>query len=93
METYDSLLARIAAAPGQESRTIFDPATGEAVGEAPVHTLEDLESAVAAAVAVQPAWAALGHEARSAAMLKAADSVERSAEELAQLLCASRASR
>ncbi|PNH80446.1 aldehyde dehydrogenase family protein, partial [Arthrobacter sp. AFG20] len=86
METYDSLLASISAAPGQETRTIFDPATGGVVGEAPVHTVEDLETAVAAAVAAQPAWAALGHDARSAALLKAADAVERSAEELAQLL-------
>ena len=68
------------------SRTIFDPATGEPVGEAPVHTLEDLEVAIKGAAAAQPAWAALGHEARSAALLKAADAVERSAEELAHLL-------
>jgi phenylacetaldehyde dehydrogenase len=86
METYDSLLVSITATPGRDSRTIFDPATGGVVGEAPVHTVEDLESAVAAAVAAQPAWAALGHDARSAALLKAADAVERSAEELAQLL-------
>ncbi|GAB15661.1 aldehyde dehydrogenase, partial [Arthrobacter globiformis NBRC 12137] len=85
METYDSLLASITPGSG-ETRTIFDPATGGAVGEAPVHTVEDLEAAVAAAVAAQPAWAALGHDGRSAALLKAADAVERSAEELAQLL-------
>ena len=86
METYDSLLSRIEPAHGQASRTIFDPATGKPVGEAPIHTIDDLETAVAAAVAVQPAWAALGHDARSAALMKAADAVERSAEELAQLL-------
>ncbi|HEY3574764.1 MAG TPA: aldehyde dehydrogenase family protein, partial [Arthrobacter sp.] len=66
METYDSLLASITAASGQDGRTIFDPATGGVVGQAPVHTVEDLETAVAAAVAAQPAWAALGHAARSA---------------------------
>ena len=86
METYDSLLSRIAPAHDQTSRTIFDPATGKPVGEAPIHTIDDLEAAVAAAVAAQPAWAASGHEKRSAALLKAADAVERSAEELAQLL-------
>jgi phenylacetaldehyde dehydrogenase len=85
LETYDALLASITPGSG-ETRTIFDPATGGVVGEAPVHTVEDLETAVAAAVAAQPAWAALGHDARSAALLKAADAVERSAEELAQLL-------
>ncbi|WP_164204364.1 aldehyde dehydrogenase family protein [[Micrococcus luteus] ATCC 49442] len=86
METYDALLASITAAPGQDSRTMFDPATGTPVGEAPVHTLEDLEQAITAARAAQPAWAALGHDARGAALLKAADAVERSAEELARLL-------
>ena len=84
----------ISTAPGIEerasspakSRTIFDPATGEPVGDAPVHTVEDLEAAVEGAAAAQPEWAALGHEARSAALMKAADAVERSAEELAHLL-------
>ncbi|MBP1136528.1 phenylacetaldehyde dehydrogenase [Arthrobacter sp. PvP023] len=68
------------------TRTILDPATGEAVGEAPVHTVEDLEAAITAATEAQPAWAALGHEARSAALMKAADAVEANAEELAKLL-------
>ncbi|MFW0772618.1 aldehyde dehydrogenase family protein [Paenarthrobacter nitroguajacolicus] len=86
METYDALLASITPAPGQDSRTISDPATAQAVGEAPVHTVEDLEAAIAGATAAQPSWAALGHDARSAALMKAADAVERSAEELAQLL-------
>jgi acyl-CoA reductase-like NAD-dependent aldehyde dehydrogenase len=85
METYDALLASITPDAG-EGRTILDPATGTAVGEAPIHTVEDLERAVAAAQAAQPAWAALGHAGRSAALLKAADAVERFAEELARLL-------
>ena len=85
METYDALLASITPESG-DTRTIIDPATGTVVGHAPVHTIADLENAVAAARAAQPAWAALGHDARSAALLKAADAVERSAEELARLL-------
>ncbi|WP_258803808.1 aldehyde dehydrogenase family protein [Pseudarthrobacter sp. NS4] len=85
METYDALLASITPTAGP-TRTILNPATGEAVGEAPVHDLEYLEQSVAGAVSAQPGWAALGHDARSAALLKAADAVERSAEELAQLL-------
>ncbi|WP_045730696.1 aldehyde dehydrogenase family protein [Pseudarthrobacter chlorophenolicus] len=85
METYDALLAAISPAPGT-GRTILDPATGADVGEAPVHAVADLEAAITAAAAAQPAWAALGHAARSAVLLRAADAVERSAEELAQLL-------
>src|SRR6185312_14267543 len=63
-----------------------DPATGEIVGRAPVHTTADLEAAVTAARAAQPAWAALGHEKRSAYLNRAADAVEASAEALAKLL-------
>ncbi len=85
METYDALLASITPDSG-ETRTILDPASGTPVGQPPVHDLEYLEQAVAAAQTAQPAWAALGHDARSAALLKAADAVERSAEELARLL-------
>jgi acyl-CoA reductase-like NAD-dependent aldehyde dehydrogenase len=85
METFTDLLTAITPVSG-ETRTMFDPATGEVVGEAPVHGVEDLERAVAAATAAQPVWAALGHGARSAILLKAADAVDRSAEELARLL-------
>ncbi|WP_043435444.1 aldehyde dehydrogenase family protein, partial [Arthrobacter sp. I3] len=83
--TATSTVETSSAAAGS-SRTILNPATGQPVGEAPVHTVEDLERAVAAAQAAQPAWAALGHDARSASLMKAADAVERSAEELARLL-------
>ena len=48
-----------------ETRTMLDPATGGVVGEAPVHSVEDLDRAVAAAAYAQPGWAALGHEGRS----------------------------
>jgi phenylacetaldehyde dehydrogenase len=85
LETHDALLASITPTSGP-TKTILDPATGETVGEAPIHDLEYLEQAVAAAVAAQPAWAARGHHGRSAALLKVADAVERSAEELAHLL-------
>lgn len=85
METTDALLASITPTSGP-TRTILDPATGEPVGEAPEHTVDDLETAISAAEAAQPAWAALGHEERSAALLKAADAIDRSAEELAHIL-------
>ncbi|SKB73407.1 phenylacetaldehyde dehydrogenase [Arthrobacter sp. 31Cvi3.1E] len=68
------------------TRTIYSPSTGEPVGEAPVHTIHDLEEAISGAAAAQPAWAALSHESRSAALNRAADAVEQSAEELARLL-------
>ncbi|MFC0488489.1 aldehyde dehydrogenase family protein [Sinomonas atrocyanea] len=86
MQTTDSLLDAIAAAPGAPGQELFDPATGELVGVAPVHGLAELEAAIGAAKAAQPAWAAAGHEARSAALLAAAEAVEARAEELARIL-------
>ncbi|HEU4755725.1 MAG TPA: aldehyde dehydrogenase family protein [Agromyces sp.] len=69
-----------------ELRDILDPATGEVIGCAPVHTVEDLDRAVASAKAAQPAWAALGHERRSELLLAAADAIDANAEALAHLL-------
>ena len=44
MESYEALLASITGGPG-ETRTILDPATGTVVGEAPVHSVDDLDRA------------------------------------------------
>ncbi|GAA1720441.1 aldehyde dehydrogenase family protein [Isoptericola hypogeus] len=79
------LLDRVQAPAGQ-GREILDAATREVVGHAPVHTAADLDAAVAAAKAAQPAWAGLGHERRSALLLEAADAIEAHAEPLARLL-------
>ncbi|WP_413249408.1 aldehyde dehydrogenase family protein [Sinomonas flava] len=89
METLEktaTLLASVEAPEGAARQEILDPATGERVGFAPLHTVEDLEAAIAAATAAQPSWAAAGHGARSAALLAAADAVDAHAEELARLL-------
>lgn len=85
MQTYDSLLATITPSSGP-TRDILDPATGAVVGSAPVHSVEDLNRVVAAAVAAQPAWAALGHAARSETMQRVADAIDAAAEPLAELL-------
>lgn len=85
MDTFESLLAEITAAPGT-GRDIVNPATGEVIGQAPVHSVSDLDAAVSRARAAQPGWAALGHERRSELMLQAADAIDAAAEPLAQLL-------
>ncbi|MCW4457456.1 aldehyde dehydrogenase family protein [Microbacterium sp. MPKO10] len=84
MTTFDSLLADIT--PSGEGREITNPATGDVVGRAPIHTVDDLDAAVTAAHAAQPSWAALGHEKRNELLLAAADAIDASAEALAQLL-------
>ncbi|GAB3261605.1 aldehyde dehydrogenase family protein [Kineosporia babensis] len=79
----NDLLARVSVPGGRE---IFEPATGDLLGHAPQDTKEDLERAVAAARAAQPAWAALGHEERSARLVRMADRIDAEAESLARLL-------
>ncbi|HCX84884.1 MAG TPA: aldehyde dehydrogenase [Micrococcales bacterium] len=70
----------------EEGRAVPDAATRETIGYAPVHTVADLEAAIAAARAAQPAWEALGHAERSRLLHAIADDVEANAEELATLL-------
>ena len=79
------LLARVSAPEGS-GRAIPDAATGEVIGHAPEHTVADLDAAVAAARAAQPAWEALGHEKRIATLNAIADRIEANADELARLL-------
>ncbi|GAA2186200.1 aldehyde dehydrogenase family protein [Leucobacter alluvii] len=85
MNTYDSLLAAITPAGG-ETREVFDPATGERIGTAPVEGLDDLHAAIDRAEAAQPAWAALPDAERQAILHRAADAIEAASEALAELL-------
>ena len=80
----DDLLDAIQAVTG--GREIADPATGALVGLAPEHTTADLETAISAARAAQPGWAARSHAERSELLNLAADAVEANAEALAMLL-------
>ena len=85
MSEYVDLLARVAAPTG-EGREVTDPATGETFGLVREQTVEDLDAAVAAAKAAQPAWAALGHARRIELLNAAADRIDAEGEALAQLL-------
>jgi acyl-CoA reductase-like NAD-dependent aldehyde dehydrogenase len=81
--TYESLLAGVTDPDGRE---VFDPATGEVVGRVADRSAEDLDRAVAAARAAQPAWAARSDADRVDLLLRAAEAVEAAAEPLAELL-------
>jgi acyl-CoA reductase-like NAD-dependent aldehyde dehydrogenase len=83
--TSRTLLDSITASP-DNGRAIPDAATRETIGYAPVHTLDDLERAIAAAREAQPAWNALGHAERSRILNAIADDIETNAEELAVIL-------
>lgn len=83
LTTYDGLLAAINDPAGRE---ITDPATGDVIGCTHEGTVADIDAAVSAAVAAQPAWASRPVAERNDLLNKAADAIEASAEALAQLL-------
>ncbi|UAJ79707.1 aldehyde dehydrogenase family protein [Leifsonia sp. ZF2019] len=85
MSDYTELLARVSAPEGS-GRPIHDPATGAELGRAPEATVDDLDAAIVRARAAQPAWEALGHDARTEILLRAAEAIDAEAEALAQLL-------
>ncbi len=85
MLSYEELLAAVTATSG-DSREVRDPATDAVIGQAPVSDVAALEVAIDRAEAAQRAWAALGHEARSEYLNRAADAIEEHAEPLAELL-------
>lgn len=85
MTARNALLCAITV-PDDVGRAVKDAATGACLGHAPVHGLEDVERAIAAARAAQPAWAALGHATRSQILRAIADDIEANAEELAVIL-------
>lgn len=84
LNTYADLLAAIDA--GESGRAIHDPATGELVGHAPEHTVDDLHRAVDTAVEKQRDWAKLTDAERCEYLNRAADAVEAAGEALAELV-------
>jgi betaine-aldehyde dehydrogenase len=68
-----------------ETEEVVNPATGEAIAEAPLSTAEDVERAVAAARRAFDDWSTKTPGDRAAALLKLADAIEEHADELAAL--------
>src|SRR6476646_6110493 len=64
---------------------VVNPATGEAIAEAPLSTKPDVDAAVAAAKGAFPAWAATPPNERARALLRMADLIEERGEEIADL--------
>ena len=59
-----------------------NPATGDHLGSVPLASAKDVDRAVAAAEAAQPAWAALSGAARAAYLYKLAAAIEARGEEI-----------
>lgn len=83
LTTFGGLLAAVSDPTGRE---ILDPATGEVVGRTREGSPADIDAAVLAAAAAQPAWVSRPVEERNDLLNKAADAIEASAEALAELL-------
>jgi len=81
MEAREALLAQVSTADG--ATEIKDPATGEVIGRHTYGTPEDVKEAVGKAAKAQRTWAALTDEDRVGYLNKAADNIEKHAEELA----------
>ena len=70
-------------AEGGRTFDTFNPATGEKLATCADATAADVERAVKAARAAQPAWAAKSVQERAALLLKIADRIDERAKELA----------
>ena len=69
-----------------DSFEVYNPATGEVVAHAPSADREQLDAAVAAAKAAQPAWAALPQERRAKYIGDYADALDAHKDEIITLL-------
>lgn len=74
------------AGEGQGTITVYDPATGQPVAQMNEASLDQADTAVAAAAAAFPAWSALSITRRAEIVLQMKALVERNIDELANLL-------
>ncbi len=68
-----------------QTEEVLNPATGEAIAEAPLSTKEDVDRAVAAAREAFDSWSTTTPGERSLALLKLADAIADNADEIADL--------
>ena len=73
-------------ASGERQGEVFDPNQGEVQAHVRLGTAADLQKAVDAAKAAQPAWAATNPQRRARVMFKFRELVEKNMDELAHLL-------
>ena len=71
---------------GTQTLDVINPATGEVFATVPRATTAEADAAIAAGKAAQPAWGALPHATRAAALVRLADAIAARKDELARLL-------
>ncbi|MEY8842853.1 aldehyde dehydrogenase family protein, partial [Cribrihabitans sp. XS_ASV171] len=63
---------------------VFNPATGEVQARCPLASSEEMDKAVAAAAAAQPAWGATNPQRRARVLMKFVDLLNRDMQKLAE---------
>jgi len=86
MQTFLNIIngQTVPLAPHAHTLDSHNPATGEVIAKIACSTPEDVDAAIAAAQAAQPAWAALADAERRAYLRKVADAIHANAETLAE---------
>ncbi|MBA3835835.1 MAG: aldehyde dehydrogenase family protein, partial [Sphingomonas sp.] len=86
MRDIDHFIAGEAYASGSRTGDVFDPNRGEVQAKVRLGTAEELQRAIDAANAAQPAWAATNPQKRARVMFRFKELVETHMDELAELL-------
>ncbi|MDP9413463.1 MAG: CoA-acylating methylmalonate-semialdehyde dehydrogenase [Pseudomonadota bacterium] len=86
MRKIDHFIGGAAYAAGERQGEVFDPNNGSVQAHVGLGTASDLERAVDAARAAQPAWAATNPQRRARVMFKFKELIEKNMDELATLL-------
>ena len=71
---------------GRVTVEVLEKATGEPIRSVEVARVQDVDAAVGAAAAAQPAWAGAGYDERAAILRRAAAALERRADEVTDLI-------
>ncbi|EZP48756.1 CoA-acylating methylmalonate-semialdehyde dehydrogenase [Sphingomonas sp. RIT328] len=86
MRAIDHVIVGQGGSAGGRTASVFDPNTGQVQAEVRLGGSADLDRAVAAAQAAQPAWAATNPQRRARVMFRFKELVERDMDSLAALL-------
>src|SRR5881392_2818540 len=86
LRSIDHFIGGSSFASGERQAEVFDPNQGQVQAHVPLGTANDLEKAMDAARAAQPAWAATNPQRRARVMFKFKELVEANMQSLAELL-------
>ncbi len=86
LRSIDHFIGGSTFASGERQGDVFDPNQGQVQARVRLGTAADLQKAVDAAKAAQPAWAATNPQKRARVMFKFKELVEKNMDELAELL-------